>query len=172
MAGLRGCKGYDTILHVMNGQCIWETNTRDAASTERLGEYIGKKLQGGEVVELVSDIGGGKTTFTRGLVRGTGSKDHVTSPTFTISQEYCTDRFIVYHFDFYRLPEAGIMADELAEVVGKPESVVIIEWGDIVRQILPEDKLSITISAASENERKLVLSYPSIFRYLIPDEQK
>ena len=139
-------------------------------ATERLGEQIGARLRGGEVIELVSDLGGGKTTFTRGLARGAGSRDHVSSPTFTISQEYAAGAFTLYHFDFYRLSEAGIMADELAEVAGKLDAVVIVEWGDIARHVLPEASLTIEIQPTSESGRTLTFTYPPELVYLIPEE--
>src|SRR5262249_35297728 len=113
--------------------------TASAEATEKLGEQIGKRLRGGEVIELVSDLGGGKTTFVRGLARGFGSTAHVSSPTFTISHEYKAGRRTLYHYDFYRLTEAGIMADELAEAAHDPDAVVVVEWGDIVADVLPAD---------------------------------
>jgi len=73
-------------------------------ATEQLAEAIGRRLTGGEVIELVSDLGGGKTTFVRGLARGLGSADVVSSPTFTVSKVYKADKLELHHFDFYRLP--------------------------------------------------------------------
>ena len=107
----------------MSTEGTWLTNSTSsdsAEATELLGERLGKSLRGGEVIELVSDLGGGKTTFVRGLARGAGSHDKVASPTFTISKTYVTDGYEIHHFDFYRLNDAGIVADELAEVVGDP----------------------------------------------------
>jgi tRNA threonylcarbamoyladenosine biosynthesis protein TsaE len=145
----------------------WQTVTHSPEATERLGVAVGAKLRGGEVIELVSDLGGGKTTFIRGLARGAGSRDHVTSPTFTISQEYTAGKLTLYHFDFYRLQEAGIMADELAEVVGQPDNVVVVEWGEIVQYILPEGSLTIKVQATDEAERQLTFTYPQSVGYLI-----
>lgn len=119
------------------------------------------------MIELISDLGGGKTTFVRGLARGAGSKDRVASPTFTISKVYETDKFQMHHFDFYRLAEAGIVADELAEVIGDPKMVAIVEWGDVVRDVLPEARLSLKISQTSEGHRLLEFSVPELLGYLL-----
>ena len=135
--------------------------------TESLAQQIGKNLRGGEVIELVSDLGGGKTTFVRGLVRGSGSEDKVASPTFTISREYKGGRFTIAHFDFYRLNEAGIMSDELKEIVEDPEMVTVIEWGEIVQDVLPEKRLTISFQHVAENERKLSVRCPLSLEYLL-----
>lgn len=141
--------------------------TESGERSEQLGASLGARLKGGEVIELVSDLGGGKTTFTRGLTRGAGSADQVSSPTFTLRNEYRTKGFTIYHFDFYRLSEPGIMADEMAEVVGDKNSVVVVEWGDIVGDVLPQERLTINIKATGENARELSFGCPSSYKYLI-----
>ena len=108
--------------------------------------------------------------IVRGLAAGAGSGDHVSSPTFTISQEYDAGHLKIYHFDFYRLQEAGVMADELAEVAGKPDTVVIIEWGDVARHVLPHGSVTIEILALSDLKRRLTFTYPDERAYLIPRE--
>lgn len=143
-------------------------HSTSSKTTEQFGEAIGSKLRGGEVIELVSDLGGGKTTFVRGLARGAGSSDVVGSPTFTLSREYDTPSFTISHFDFYRLGEAGIVADELAEVIGDMHYVAVVEWGDIVHDVLPEGRMTVRIEldAADENARDITCSYPEILSYL------
>lgn len=141
-------------------------HTGSAEATEKLGEQVGAAVRGGEVIELVSDLGGGKTTFVRGLARGFGSTAHVSSPTFTISQEYKAGGRTLYHFDFYRLHEAGIMADELSEAAHDPNAVVVVEWGDIVADVLPADRITITIRAVTEHEREFIVSLPAKRQYL------
>lgn len=143
----------------------WQTISESAEHTEQLGESIGKALKGGEVIELVSDLGGGKTTFVRGLVRGLGSSDKVASPTFTISKRYDAHDLEVHHFDFYRLHEAGIIADELAEVAGDPKAVVVVEWADVVQHVLPGDRLAIVIKQTPSGSRQLTCSYPESLQY-------
>jgi tRNA threonylcarbamoyladenosine biosynthesis protein TsaE len=155
----------------MNTDMTWQTESTSSAATEQLGERLGAKLRGGEVVELVSDVGGGKTTFTRGLVRGAGSSDKVGSPTFTIAREYQTPQFTVYHFDFYRLGEAGIVADEIAEVVQDPQAVTVVEWGDIVHDVLPEARLRIEIAQTAEGNRTVLYRYPETLEYLFEGQQ-
>lgn len=123
------------------------------------------------MIELISDLGGGKTTFTRGLVRGIGSTDQVASPTFTISKVYDAGALQVHHFDFYRLQEAGIVADELAEVVTDPQAIVVVEWGDIVQHVMPAKTLSITIAQQPDGTRSITFSAPETMAYLIESTQ-
>lgn len=125
----------------------------------RLGEWIGSKLSGGEVIELVGDVGAGKTTFTRGLARGLGIASPIQSPTFTVNREYsCRDNLRLVHYDFYRLTEAGIMADEIHDTLLDPQAVVVVEWSDVVADVLPDRRVILTIHpvASSENERELI----------------
>lgn len=150
----------------MSTDMTWRTLSTSSEQTEQLAEAIGAKLRGGEVIELVSDLGGGKTTFTRGLARGAKSSDNVASPTFTISREYACPHFTIAHFDFYRLGEAGIVADELAEVVGDPEYVVVVEWGEIVHDALPAERCTITITQTATGDREITCSYAATYDYL------
>lgn len=125
----------------------------------RLGEWLGLRLVGGEVIELVGDVGAGKTTFTRGLARGLGIDSAIQSPTFTVSREYgCRDNLRLVHYDFYRLLEAGIMADEIHDTLLDPQAVVVVEWSGVVADVLPDRRIIFTIQpvAESENERELV----------------
>ena len=153
----------------MNTVKTWQTRSTSSEATERLGEAIGARLRGGEIIELVSDLGGGKTTFTRGLARGAGSKDVVGSPTFTLNREYDAPAFTISHFDFYRLGEAGIVGDELVEVVGDPHYVAVIEWGDIVHDVLPEERMTLRINldSSSEQAREIVVTYPEKYEDIV-----
>jgi len=153
----------------MSIDMTWRTSSTDSEDTETLGAQIGSRLRGGEVIELVSDLGGGKTTLVRGLARGAGSSDHVASPTFTISREYRTSSLTLHHFDFYRLHEAGIMADELHELLHDPHAVVLVEWSDVVQHVLPAKRLTIRISHTGDEERHVTLSYPKELEYLVQD---
>jgi tRNA threonylcarbamoyladenosine biosynthesis protein TsaE len=155
----------------MSTVVTWQTSSTSSEETEQLAEKLGKACQGGEVIELISDLGGGKTTFTRGLVRGIGSTDTVASPTFTISKVYKTANLEVHHFDFYRLQEAGIVADELYEVLGDPAIVTVVEWGDVVQHVLPEKRLTITIEQQPDGTRQLTLTAPEALTYLIERAQ-
>ncbi len=123
---------------------------------QEFGERLGRLFKGGEVIELVGDVGAGKTTLVRGIARGMGVDETVQSPSFTISRVYdASDNRQLIHYDFYRLDEPGIMQDELTEAIGGKETVVVIEWADTVGQILPEDRLTITIAATGEMTRQL-----------------
>lgn len=137
-----------------------------SAETEALGAKIGANLRGGEVIELASDLGGGKTTLVRGLVRGTGSTDRVASPTFTISREYRSPRFTIVHFDFYRLAEAGIVGNELSEFIGDPAYVVVVEWGEVVQDVLPVNRFTVSIAHTENDERDILCVYPKELSYL------
>jgi len=122
---------------------------------------LGNKLRGGKVIELRADLGGGKTTFVRGLARGAGSMDNVTSPTFTLSRIYKAKKFQIHHLDFYRLEDPGILADQLAESIGN-NNVVVIEWADIVKNVLPKGHISIEFKPTvnGRDERQVSISYP------------
>lgn len=148
-----------------------QIKSTNSEATETLGASIGERLKGGEVVELASDLGGGKTTFTRGLVRGSGSSDHVSSPTFTVSKVYDFPKGQIHHFDFYRLDDAGLMAHELIDVLSDNTNVVVVEWASVVSEVLPAEKLTIQFTAVGENEREIVISYPESLRYLLAGQQ-
>lgn len=124
-------------------------------------------MRGGEVIELVSDLGGGKTTFVRGLARGMGSTDRVASPTFTISRLYETETLEMHHFDFYRLGEAGLIGEELAEVLHDPRVITVVEWAGIVQDVLPKKRLSITIEKTPTDGRTFTFRAPEALEYLI-----
>lgn len=141
----------------------------DPKEMEALAEKIGARLRGGEVIELVSDLGGGKTTFTRGLVRGAGSSDVVSSPTFTVSKVYKSNSFEIHHFDFYRLADAGLAAHELADLLHDPAVVVVTEWSGVVEHILPNERVTISIMRKSDTTRELRITYPNTFKYLLEE---
>jgi tRNA threonylcarbamoyladenosine biosynthesis protein TsaE len=145
---------------------------KSAQETEKIAELIGSKLKGGECIELISDLGGGKTTFTRGLVRGMGIYDLVSSPTFTIGKQYSNNNLTCYHYDFYRLQEPGLVAEELGESVSDPKGVIVIEWADSVTHVLPTKRIIIEIYKASENSdhRKIVMKLPDEYLNLISFE--
>ena len=120
---------------------------------KQLGEAIGRSVSGGEVLELVGDIGAGKTTLTKGIAQALGINEPVQSPTFTISRVYDSPKGLhLAHYDFYRLSEAGIMGDEIREAMDD-DSVVVVEWAGAVDDDLPKDRLVVKITTISEEER-------------------
>jgi len=126
---------------------------------QEFGEKLSKLLDGGITLELIGDVGAGKTTLTRSIARGLGITDTIHSPTFTISNRYETPRgLLLAHYDFYRLNDAGIMKDELVEVLDDERTITIIEWGDIVEDILPDARITVRISSDSETSRQLDLA--------------
>lgn len=140
------------------------------AQTGQCATDMGEVLRGGEVLEFISDVGGGKTTFVKGLAIGLGISETVQSPTFTISRIYHGhDDIELHHFDFYRLKEAGVVAAELAESIGQPNAVVAVEWGDIVHDVLPDERITITIKNPSNatESRELQFAVPEQFAYVV-----
>lgn len=148
-------------------QKSWRINSKSPRHTEALAEQLSLNLRGGEVIELVSDLGGGKTTFVRGLARGLGSKNIVNSPTFKISNVYHSPTLIINHFDLYRLNEPGLVSYELAEVIADKQAVTLIEWAEGAVGILPEQRLTVKLENASERQRQITFNYPLELTYLM-----
>ena len=132
---------------------------RSEEAMKQLGERLGSLLLGGECIELIGDVGSGKTTITKGIATGLGITETVQSPTFTINRTYESPRGIrLSHYDFYRLADPGIMADELQETLSDEAAVVVIEWGEIVRSVVPGNRLSIVFSSPEEQTRELTIT--------------
>lgn len=141
------------------------------SQTKDLGQKIGSLLCGGETIELIGDVGAGKTTLTKGIAAGLGIDDDVQSPSFTINRVYSgRDNITMSHYDFYRLSDAGIMADELGEVIGDSKTVTIIEWAESVKGVLPGDRIIIKILSTSENGREIDLRSDGVIGQRITQE--
>ena len=145
-------------------KCQIESTSSDI--TEQIAAKIGAKLKGGEVIELISDLGGGKTVFAKGLTKGAGSADEVTSPTFTISKIYKCPNFDIHHFDFYRLNDPGIVSLEIKEVAGDPQIVTIIEWANVIKAVLPKNRVKVVIKNQQNNKRQIDIECPKKLIYL------
>ncbi len=117
------------------------------------GEKIGQKITAPAVIELIGDVGVGKTTMTKGLAKGLGVLDEITSPSFTLSKRYNFPNGYLVHCDFYRLPDPGIMAENLMENINDEKTIVIIEWADSVANLLPEKHYKFFISLNEKGER-------------------
>jgi tRNA threonylcarbamoyladenosine biosynthesis protein TsaE len=130
----------------------------NASEMNAFGKQLADVLHGGEVIELVGDVGAGKTTLTRGIAEGLGVNDEVQSPSFTISRSYpVRDNLTLAHYDFYRLNDPGIMKDELAEVIKDIKTITVVEWGGIVTGVLPEDRLTLSIVPPTETTRRIIV---------------
>ena len=126
-------------------------NIRSEQEMLELGRRYASDLVFPAVIELVGDVGAGKTTFVRGLAEGLGVKEPVTSPSFTISKTYALpEGGRLVHYDFYRLPEPGLMADDLAENLADEKNVVVIEWGESVNDLLPKKHSRVEIKNSEE----------------------
>ncbi|RYF28908.1 MAG: tRNA (adenosine(37)-N6)-threonylcarbamoyltransferase complex ATPase subunit type 1 TsaE [Chloroflexi bacterium] len=125
---------------------------------KEFGEKIGRTFRGGECIELVGDVGAGKTTLTKGIAKGLSIDEPIQSPTFTVNRMYeARDGLTLAHYDFYRLHDAGIMANELDEVANDPNTVTVIEWSGVVQDVLPADRLTFTITPTDEASRNVEL---------------
>lgn len=119
--------------------------TKSAGETFNLGVKIGKKAVKGQVFTLVGDLGVGKTVFTQGLARGLDIQESISSPTFTIVQVYDEGRLPFYHFDVYRIGDISEMDEIGYEDYVYGEGISLIEWANLIEEILPENRTSITI---------------------------
>ena len=110
------------------------------------------------VIELIGDVGAGKTTFVRGLAKGLGIEESITSPSFTISKSYAGKNKTLVHYDFYRLQDPGIMKAELEEDLKNPNNIIVIEWSDNIKNLLPKNHTIININYNDDNSREIKIS--------------
>lgn len=111
-----------------------------------------------KLIELIGDVGAGKTTFTRGLAEGLNIKEPITSPSFTISKTYpLSTGGNLIHYDFYRLSDPGLMLDDLTENLSDPKNIVVVEWADTIKNFLPENRLKIEIKYLEDGGREVIL---------------
>lgn len=135
-------------------------------ATQEIGKSIGQRLRGGEILQLVGDLGSGKTTFVAGLVAGCDSKDAVSSPTFTVCQVY-RGRKQILHFDFYRLNDDQLIAHELQDV--SEDDIIVAEWPGNLSQALSRPVCTIHfLYGEGELDRTLKLVASEEMEYLIP----
>ena len=120
--------------------------TYSSEETYDLGESLGRKAGAGQIYTLIGDLGTGKTVFTQGFAKGMGVKEYVNSPTFTILQVYEDGRLPLYHFDVYRIEEPEEMEEIGYEDYFFGDGVTLIEWADIIGELIPEDAVRIEIS--------------------------
>lgn len=124
--------------------------TKNARETYEVGEKIGRQARPGQVYTLVGDLGVGKTVFTQGVAGGLGITEPVSSPTFTIIQEYEEGRLPFYHFDVYRIGCIEEMDEIGYEDYFYGKGICLIEWANLIEEIIPEDAISIMIEKELE----------------------
>ena len=151
-----GRRGHDPALQrkAEDLKMIYETNSPE--ETERVGEALGRIVRPGTVIAYQGDLGAGKTAFTRGLARGLGYADMVTSPTYTIVNEYLGGRLPLFHFDMYRLRSAEDLWDIGWEDYLDRGGVCCVEWSENVAEAL-ENPLTISIEKLGDTTRRITL---------------
>ena len=133
--------------------------TNSAEETEALGQRLGEALQPGSVVAYTGDLGAGKTAFTRGLARGLGIPDRVTSPTFDIVNEYESGRMSLFHFDMYRLGSSDELFDIGWEDYLARGGVCAVEWSENVEDALEENTIRVDIRRGEgDSQRRILLT--------------
>ena len=133
-----------------------EIVTKNAGETKKFGRDFATKLKGGEVICLEGDLGSGKTTFVQGLAEGLKAKNRVVSPTFILMRQYNGENLNIFHLDLYRL-ETNLQEElenlGLYEIWGRTSNVVLIEWAEKIKELLPENAKWIHFKNLSEEER-------------------
>ena len=130
--------------------------TDSPRQTENLGEALGKILLPGTVIAYLGDLGAGKTAFTRGLARGLGYREPVTSPTYTIVNEYLGGRLPLFHFDMYRLRSADDLFDIGWEDYLDRGGVCAVEWSENVADAM-EDAVTVRIEKTGDESRRITI---------------
>ena len=134
---------------------IFETHSPE--QTEAVGAALAKQLQPGTVLAYRGDLGAGKTAFTRGLAKGLGAGEPVTSPTYTIVNEYISGRIPLFHFDMYRLKSADDLFDIGWEDYLERGGVCAVEWSENVEEAM-EDPIIVTIEKLGEETRRITIT--------------
>ncbi len=124
--------------------------TLSAEETFALGKELGRNAKAGSVYALIGDLGVGKTVFTQGVAAGLEIKEHINSPTFTIVQVYEDGRLPFYHFDVYRIGEPEEMEEIGYEDYFYGEGVCLVEWANLIEELMPENTITITIEKNPE----------------------
>lgn len=136
--------------------------SRSEADTEAAGAALARELKPGTVVLLYGDLGAGKTVFSRGFARGLGVTEPVSSPTYTIVQEYgLASGNRLYHMDLYRISdERAALGFGVDEFLGEPGAISLVEWPERIGGLLPDDAVRVELKHRSESERELRIVLP------------
>ncbi len=130
-------------------------NISSTEDMQNFGEKLAKKLPSGSVIELIGDVGAGKTTLVKGIGKGLGVHETIQSPSYTIFCKYKGSEKDLHHYDFYRLQDPGLIGFDFEESLHTENIVTVVEWGDSIKGILPEKHVTIRIVPTSENERQI-----------------
>lgn len=134
---------------------IKEYITKSEKETEILGAEFAKTLKGGTVVAFLGSMGMGKTCFTRGVARGMGYESEVTSPTFSLVNEYLGGRLNMYHFDMYRVSHWEDLYSTGFFDYLEQDGVLLVEWSENIKEALPSDTIFINIERIDDNTRRI-----------------
>ena len=134
----------------------YEYITNSAQETEALGEKVGRSLMPGAVLAYTGDLGAGKTAFTRGLARGLEIPERITSPTFTIVNEYEGGRLPLFHFDMYRLGSSDELFDIGWEDYLARDGVCAVEWSENIEDILDANTIRVDIRRGESDDQRLI----------------
>lgn len=126
------------------------------SDTRKLGLMIAEASEPGDIVALIGDLGTGKTSLTKYIAEGLGVTEEISSPTFTIVKEYRSGRLPLFHFDAYRLGSGEELLDIGAEDMLYDKGLCVIEWADIVADVLPEDSLVVKLDYGDEEGTRIV----------------
>ena len=133
-----------------------EIITNSPAETEDAGASLAARLEPGSVIAFTGDLGAGKTAFTRGLARGLGVTERVTSPTFTIVNEYEGERLPLFHFDMYRLGSSDELFDIGWEDYLRRGGVCAVEWSENIEDALEEDAIRVDIRRGEYDDQRII----------------
>lgn len=137
--------------------------TTNSKQTKKLGEILAKELRGGAIICLAGELGSGKTTFTQGVLKGLGAKGPYTSPTFVVIKQYKlktqnSKLENVYHIDAYRISAQNVLALGWEEIVADKKNIVIVEWAERIRKIIPKYAIWMKFRHVKNNVREIKIN--------------
>lgn len=135
---------------------VFHFTSNNESETKSFAKKLASKLQVGDIIVLSGELGSGKTKFTEGILSYFNLENEISSPTFTIVNEYITPTIPIYHFDVYRLEDC----EEFSAIGGEEyfeKGICIIEWGEIIQELLPPEYIQINFSKNEQNENKRIL---------------
>ena len=128
---------------------------RSEREVTEYGHWLGEHAKAGQVLALTGDLGAGKTTLTKAIAAGLGVEETITSPTFTIVKEYRSGRLPLFHFDVYRIGDIDEMYELGYEEYFFGEGICVVEWADLIEELIPEDALRISIAYGEQEEERI-----------------